>query len=398
MIAVTGPRLLSSLASIPSHTNIPGEKPAPPEISSKGIKNEDDESNPSSGTNQHGSPLRAVHNQDGSLFVHPRDEGLPVPRQVIGHGDPPNQTLLENEDGSETKLMGADSQPPANLDDWLPTGKTGSLATGITDHTLSMFRAILAENGIADADEAILEQEMVMFFIFTRWHRIRLGRPGDFANCPMIIDAADDMSDVITKTIVPSISHSPAPSPPPFSPPRSPRPPTPAPSRHSLRGTSGSVENLGGMDGRHKKKRKCRAGWDFSTNAATLDPMSIAKGPHDGLTPQEKVAAFKFIQLAGIGTENTNEETRRRYRLWWKDLSDMKNAGVIELRAIAHAQGNYSGWLDRLQATEQLTISESRLAMSKQVSQTLKPIPASAACPGHFSCFAGQTATRKSPV
>jgi hypothetical protein len=27
-----------------------------------------------------------------------------------------------------------------------------------------MFRAILAENGIADTDDAILQQEMVMFF------------------------------------------------------------------------------------------------------------------------------------------------------------------------------------------------------------------------------------------
>ena len=42
---------------------------------------------------------------------------------------------------------------------------------------------------------------------------------------------------------------------------------------------------------------------------ATLSPMSIAKGPHDRLTLQEKVAAFAFIQLTGIGTENTSEET-----------------------------------------------------------------------------------------
>ncbi|KAL5347680.1 hypothetical protein ACLOAV_007089 [Pseudogymnoascus australis] len=458
-------------------------------------------------------------------------------------------------------------------------GNPGSLATGITDHTRSMFRAILAENGIADADEATLEQEMVMFFKFTRSHRIRLGRPGDFANCPVIIDADDDMSDVITKTIVPSISQSPppspppsSPSPPPASPPPPPPPPTP-PSRHSLRGTSGIVENFGGMDGRHKKKRKrgaqgggmdgrhkrkpklgaqgggsssklpsitasikdlapgastagvgesalpqaqsalipptetteslVRAGPSYQTTqsleggmseilrpedavdimtsvllstakvriqagkfgfksvnlttttntvkirgytalmelpfkdatdmiaksgagsvgiglqksweeacyweiiekyAATLGPMSISTGPHDGLTSQEKVAAFEFIQLTGNGTEQTSEETQRRSRVWWKDLSDMKNAGVvcillyrnsrfnkfckdfprrkqsyreliniivsweavysnhikqIELRAIAHAQGNYSGWLDRLQVTEQLTISES---------------------------------------
>ena len=50
-------------------------------------------------------------------------------------------------------------------------GYTGSLVTRITDRTRSMFRAILAENGIADADEAILEQEMVMFFKFSELHR-----------------------------------------------------------------------------------------------------------------------------------------------------------------------------------------------------------------------------------
>jgi hypothetical protein len=31
-----------------------------------------------------------------------------------------------------------------------------------------MFRAILAENGVANTDNAILEQEMVMFF--GEWH------------------------------------------------------------------------------------------------------------------------------------------------------------------------------------------------------------------------------------
>lgn len=50
-------------------------------------------------------------------------------------------------------------------------GKTGSPATGITDHTRSMFRAIHAENGIAEADEAILEQEMVMYFKFSELQR-----------------------------------------------------------------------------------------------------------------------------------------------------------------------------------------------------------------------------------
>jgi hypothetical protein len=34
-----------------------------------------------------------------------------------------------------------------------------------------MFRAKLAENGIADADETILEQDMITFFKFSELHR-----------------------------------------------------------------------------------------------------------------------------------------------------------------------------------------------------------------------------------
>ena len=49
-------------------------------------------------------------------------------------------------------------------------GGTVSRAAPITDHTQCMFRAILAENGIAGTDDAILEQEMVMFFKLSEWH------------------------------------------------------------------------------------------------------------------------------------------------------------------------------------------------------------------------------------
>lgn len=38
-----------------------------------------------------------------------------------------------------------------------------------------MFRAILAENGIADTDDAILQQEMVMFFKLSEWHLWAIG-------------------------------------------------------------------------------------------------------------------------------------------------------------------------------------------------------------------------------
>lgn len=43
-------------------------------------------------------------------------------------------------------------------------GGTASEPARITDRTRSMFRAILLENGVADTDDAILEQEMIMFF------------------------------------------------------------------------------------------------------------------------------------------------------------------------------------------------------------------------------------------
>jgi hypothetical protein len=49
-------------------------------------------------------------------------------------------------------------------------GGTALQVGQITDRTRSMFRAILAENGIADTDDAILEQEMVMFFKLSEWH------------------------------------------------------------------------------------------------------------------------------------------------------------------------------------------------------------------------------------
>lgn len=45
-----------------------------------------------------------------------------------------------------------------------------SRAARFTEQTRSMFRAILAENGIADTDDAILQQEMVMFFKLSEWH------------------------------------------------------------------------------------------------------------------------------------------------------------------------------------------------------------------------------------
>jgi hypothetical protein len=45
-----------------------------------------------------------------------------------------------------------------------------SRAVRFTEQTQSMFRAILAENGITNTDNTILQQEMVMFFKLGKWH------------------------------------------------------------------------------------------------------------------------------------------------------------------------------------------------------------------------------------
>ena len=63
--------------------------------------------------------------------------------------------------------------------------------------------------------------------------------------------------------------------------------------------------------------------WDIiQIFASTLDPMPTVRGPHDGFTPQERVATAKFIEMVGVGT---SDENQRKCRLWWKDLSDLQN-------------------------------------------------------------------------
>jgi hypothetical protein len=52
---------------------------------------------------------------------------------------------------------------------------TASQAARFTEQTRSMFRAILAENGIADTNDAILQQEMVMFFKLSELHLWAIG-------------------------------------------------------------------------------------------------------------------------------------------------------------------------------------------------------------------------------
>jgi hypothetical protein len=153
--------------------------------------------------------------------------------------------------------------------------------------------------------------------------------------------------------------------------------------------------------------------WDIiKRHAETIDIMSLpaterpaagTRGPDGGTTQLEKAAAAEFIALVGLGT---SDENQRKCRLWWMDLWEMKNAGVvtillyrdakfnkycksfprrkhsprelidtivswenvysgyirqIELRAFEQAKGNFSGRLDLLHASvaEILSIPES---------------------------------------
>lgn len=78
--------------------------------------------------------------------------------------------------------------------------------------------------------------------------------------------------------------------------------------------------------------------WDIiKRHAETIDLMSLpatersaagTRGPDGGSTQQEKAAAAEFIGLVGLGT---SDENQRKCRLRWKDLCDMKNAGVVTI-------------------------------------------------------------------
>jgi hypothetical protein len=117
--AVTVPKLLPTPASTPSNTDIPGE-PAPAPIRSQFIDQEV-ESNSDRDADQHVSPFikphdQAVDNQDESLFVDPHDHGSPATQQGGGHGVPPYQAY-----GEDVEDSSGDSQPSADLDDWIPS-------------------------------------------------------------------------------------------------------------------------------------------------------------------------------------------------------------------------------------------------------------------------------------
>ena len=50
-----------------------------------------------------------------------------------------------------------------------------SRAAQCTEQTRSMFRAMLAENGIANTNNTILQQEKVMFFRLSEWYLWAIG-------------------------------------------------------------------------------------------------------------------------------------------------------------------------------------------------------------------------------
>ncbi|TVY45314.1 hypothetical protein LSUB1_G000951 [Lachnellula subtilissima] len=157
-----------------------------------------------------------------------------------------------------------------------------SRAARFTEQTRNMFRAILAEKGIADTNDTILQQEIVMFFKLARSYRIKLGRPGDFADCPLSIDdddggSSEDISSIVIKSTIPSLLRSPTSLPAascrsslssplssaPTSPPTSPSsPPSPPATRSwiSPRQTnpdgSKTVVSYAGMNRPDKRKRK----------------------------------------------------------------------------------------------------------------------------------------------
>jgi hypothetical protein len=141
--AVTVPKLLPTPASTPSNTDISGE-PALAPIPSQLIEQEV-ESNSDRDADPHASPFikphdqssRALDNQDESLFVDPHDHGSPATQQGGGHGVPPYQAYVEDAEDSS-----GDSQPSANLDDWIPScdgdDRQDGLSSGDSQHAADL--------------------------------------------------------------------------------------------------------------------------------------------------------------------------------------------------------------------------------------------------------------------
>jgi len=138
-----------------------------------------------------------------------------------------------------------------------------------------------------------------MFFRLARSHRIKLGRSGDFADCPLRIDDDDDgcedINDTIMKSAIPLLPRSPASPPPtsrrssssplstaPTSPSTSsssPHCPPPTRPRVSSRQTnpdgSETVVSYAGMDGPNKRKRKQRSSEAQSEESRCKSPSIV---------------------------------------------------------------------------------------------------------------------------
>jgi len=127
-----------------------------------------------------------------------------------------------------------------------------------------------------------------------------MGRPGDFADCPLSIDDDDgdggeDINNTVMKSAIPSLPRSPASPPPtsrrsslssplssaPTSPPTSPSSPPSPPtrSRISSRQTnpdgSDNVVSYAGMDGPNKRKRKRRSSEAQSEDSRCKSPSIV---------------------------------------------------------------------------------------------------------------------------
>ncbi|KAI2767381.1 hypothetical protein CBS147339_4192 [Penicillium roqueforti] len=71
--------------------------------------------------------------------------------------------------------------------------------------------------------------------------------------------------------------------------------------------------------------------WEIVKKGAELldlKDLLISKGPLDEFTMAEKVATERFMKEAGYGLSLANQ---RQYRLFWKRLFEMRNAGVDKI-------------------------------------------------------------------
>ncbi|KFZ19983.1 hypothetical protein V501_00363, partial [Pseudogymnoascus sp. VKM F-4519 (FW-2642)] len=105
----------------------------------------------------HDQSLRAVDNQDESLFVDTHDIGSPATQQGGGHGVPPYQAYFEDADDSS-----GDSQPSANLDDWISSSdgddRQDGWSSGDSQHAAHFDDLLPSSDGDDRQDGKLLRQ------------------------------------------------------------------------------------------------------------------------------------------------------------------------------------------------------------------------------------------------